>query len=248
MPFHDWSRVGPGIFHDFQGKWISAISSTLIQEVLPPDYYTVTESYAGEMIADVLTLQAEDYGSRGGAAEHPGATAVAVSRPRVRVVETAEEGAYLAKQRRVVVRHSSNDHIVALIEIVSPGNKVGQDAISLFVRKAVRALETGWHLLIVERQPPSPRDPEGIHGVIWPEVGGNASYHAPPDKPLTLASYEASLPKHAYVEPVAVGDVLKDMPVFLAPGWYVNVPLEATHQVAWRGVPWLWRDVLEPTR
>jgi hypothetical protein len=67
----------------------------------------------------------------------------------------------------------------------------------------------------------------------------------PPDKPLTLATYDAGPPLAAYVEPVAVGDTLMDMPLFLAPGWYVSVPIEATYQAAYRGVPGRFREVLE---
>jgi hypothetical protein len=44
---------------------------------------------------------------------------------------------------------------------------------------------------------------------------------------------------------VAVGDVLPDMPLFLEPGVYVSVPLEATYQAAWRGMPDRWQRVLE---
>lgn len=248
MPVHDWSRVGPSVFHDFHGKWISAISTAMNEGMLPADYYTMTESHAGDSIADVLTLQIADTEDAGDVSEgpgHPGATAIAVARPKVRLLETAEEEAYLAKQRRVVVRHSSDDRIVALIEIVSPGNKARQPAFDLFVRKAVRALKDGWHLLIIDLLPPSPRDPDGIHGAIWPEAGG-ANYHTPEGEPLTLAAYEASFPKHAYVEPTAVGRTLPEMPVFLAPGWYVNLPLEPTYMAAWQGVPRRWRAVLEP--
>src|SRR5262249_14700304 len=100
------------------------------------------------------------------------------------------------------------------------------------------------HLLVIDLQPPTARDPQGIHGAIWDEisVGG---YVAPADKPLTLAAYAAGIAKRAYVEPVAVGDVLIDMPLFLEPEQYVNVPLEATYQAAYRGVPLRWRRVLE---
>jgi hypothetical protein len=62
---------------------------------------------------------------------------------------------------------------------------------------------------------------------------------------LTLAAYSAGRVKTAYVEPVAVGDVLPDMPLFLDPESYVSLPLEATYQAAWRGVPRRWRPVLE---
>ena len=36
----------------------------------------------------------------------------------------------------------------------------------------------------------------------------------------------------AFIEPVAVGDTLIDMPLFLDPGRYVAVPLEETYRLA----------------
>ena len=47
------------------------------------------------------------------------------------------------------------------------------------------------------------------------------------------------------VEPTAVGRELIDMPLFLEPEIYVPVPLEATYQAAYRGVPRRWKAVLE---
>jgi len=35
------------------------------------------------------------------------------------------------------------------------------------------------------------------------------------------------------------------MPLFLEPETYVNVPLEATYQAAYRGVPRRWRQLLD---
>jgi hypothetical protein len=37
------------------------------------------------------------------------------------------------------------------------------------------------------------------------------------------------------------------MPLFIAKGRYVNVPLEATYQKAYRGVPSYYRHILEAT-
>jgi hypothetical protein len=48
-----------------------------------------------------------------------------------------------------------------------------------------------------------------------------------------------------YLEHLAVGGVLPEMPLFLRPDRYVNVPLEATYQAAYGGMPAFWRDVLE---
>jgi hypothetical protein len=44
---------------------------------------------------------------------------------------------------------------------------------------------------------------------------------------------------------VAVGNPLPDAPLFLAPGWYVNVPLEATYRASWDVTPRPIRDLLE---
>jgi hypothetical protein len=52
-------------------------------------------------------------------------------------------------------------------------------------------------------------------------------FELPPDKPLTLAAYAAGSEIVAYTEPVAVGDILPDRPIFLTPDYYVNCPLEA---------------------
>jgi hypothetical protein len=48
-----------------------------------------------------------------------------------------------------------------------------------------------------------------------------------------------------YLEHVAVGAALPEMPLFLHHDRYINVPLEPTYQAAYRGVPAFWRDVLE---
>ena len=68
------------------------------------------------------------------------------------------------------------------------------------------------------------------------------------NQPLTLAAYDAGPPTKAYVQPLAVGDSLADMPLFLAPSWYVEVPMELSYQAAWRGVPRRWREVLETAK
>jgi len=49
----------------------------------------------------------------------------------------------------------------------------------------------------------------------------------------------------AYLERLGISDPLPDMPLFLHPDRYVNVPLEVTYQAAFRGMPAVWRDVLE---
>ena len=108
----------------------------------------------------------------------------------------------------------------------------------------MEALYRGFHLLVVGLFPPTPRDLHGIHAAIWGEIGDEL-FALPSDEPLTLAAYSAGLTKCAYVEPTAVGHELIDMPLFLEPEFHVNVPLEATYQAAYRGVPQRWRQAME---
>jgi hypothetical protein len=241
MPVHDWSRVNAGIFHDFHHSWIEEVKRALNAGLLPPDFYAMAEQIAGGLGPDVLALQidgrsSEDDGQR--------LTGVVDAPPKVHFMAETEMDQYAQKQNSLVIRHSSGDRVIALVGIVSPGNKASRHGLRSFVEKAATALYRGYHLLILDLHPPGPRDPQGIHGAIWEEIEDD-TYRAPPDKPLTLAAYSAGSPKKAYVEPTAVGQALPEMPLFLEPGWYVNVPLEATYHAAWRSVPQRWRRVLE---
>lgn len=166
--------------------------------------------------------------------------------PKVTITERlGESRAYARKRKTIAIRHRSNDETVALIEIVSPANKDREKSVEEFVEKAYRSLRAGLHLLVVDLFPPGKFDPHDIHGVIWLDFAGGSPYEVPPDRPLTLAAYEADDDPCAYVEPTAVGRPLIEMPLFLRPGRYVNVPLEPTYAAAFAGVPQRWRGEIE---
>lgn len=244
MPIHDWTRVDAGIFHDFHHEWISTIKRALNGGILPPTHYALAEQLAGGYGPDVLTLE--------GPAEHPahateeaqGGIALAVVQPKVSFHARTEADIYAAKANRITVRHVSDHRVVAVVEIVSPGNKSTRGALRTFAEKAAGLLRRGVHLLVVDPFPPGARDPQGIHQVIWSELD-NTNFMLPPDRPLTLASYTGGACQEAFVEPVAVGAALPDMPLFLTAEFYVEVPLEKTYQAAWEAVPAFWRKVLE---
>jgi hypothetical protein len=147
------------------------------------------------------------------------------------------------KLRKTIAVRQENDRLVALIEIVSPGKKSSRHGIRAFVRKVTASIEHGLHVLIIDLFPPGPRDPNGIHPVIWSEFR-DEDHVQPADKPLTLVSYEAGPRTRAYVQPSAVGSPLSPMPLFLEPERYVDVPLEATYQEAFQGISRRTRDVL----
>ena len=250
MPIHDWTRVDAGIFHHFHQRWIGSITDVLNQRLLSGDYYALAEQQSAGYEPDVLALRAQ--GGPGpddaSTAEGDGSSAdvggLLVAPPQVRVTAETDLAFYRRKQSLVAIRHASGDDLVAVVEVVSKGNKSGRRAFDDFVRKAADLLAKGVHLLVLDLQPPTSRDPQGLHGAIWDEVAGD-DYRRPGDKPLTLAAYEAGSGIRAFVEPVAVGDTPIDMPLFLVPDRYVAVPVEETYRTAFDSVPRRWRSVLE---
>lgn len=248
MPIHDWTRVDAGIFHDFHQEWARAIKTALNAGLLPPDYYALLEQVAARsrkerFLPDLLTLRGPD-GANGSYPAGGGDGGVLVAPPRS-ATDSGDMALYRRKQNIVSIRHASGDRPVAVVEVVSPGNKDSDQAWRLFVEESVEFLGDGLHLLVLDLIPPAARDPNGVHGAIWTVIEHDR-YRRPADKPLTVVSYSAGDPVvEAFVEPLAVGDLLPEMPLFLEPGRCVVLPLEPTYQAAWATVPRRWRQVIE---
>lgn len=247
MPIHDWTRVEACIFHAFHHGWITEIARALNRGILPADHYALPEQHAAGFGPDVLTLQHEETNVEDNEVEISDlGRGVALAAPKLKPTAETDMAFYRRKQKSVTVRHVSGDRIVAMVEIVSPGNKAARNPLRAFVAKAAELLDQQIHLLILDLLPPGRRDPDGIHGEIWQEVAGQ-EYTAPSDHPLTMASYESGLAVRAYVVPVAVGESLPEMPLFLEPEKAVELPLEATYMAAFNETPRRWRRVLEPS-
>jgi hypothetical protein len=243
MPIHDWTRVAAGIFHDFHHAWIFTIKRALNGGLLPPGYYAMAEQIASGKGPDVLTLEMPMPRQPLAEKNDQGGVVLAAKPPKVRFHARTEEDAYARKAKAVVVRHVSDHEVIAMVELVSPGNKGSGAELSSFTRKAQEALQAGIHLLIVDLFPPGPRDPQGIHRVIW-EEGREGDFALPADTPLTCVAYMGGPCPEVFLEPVAVGHPLAEMPLFLTTETYIPVPLDATYQAAWDAVPTYWRDVL----
>lgn len=247
MPMHDWTKVDAGIFHHFHQIWSGRIMERLNAGMLPSRYYALIEqaTIRGDgrrRVPDVLTLeaQADDH------ADPTGGTATALmTRPETAQKYKTDLDAYRKKKNVISIRHVTGDRVVAMIEIVSPGNKSGRMAFRDLVEKIGRLLAQGVHLLIIDPLHPTRRDPRGIHGALLKDLDGTR-YQLPKTRPLTFASYEADPADDFYadVKHLAVGDPLPDMPVFLEPNGCVMVPLEETYQSAWQAVPLRWRRVV----
>jgi Protein of unknown function (DUF4058) len=247
MPVHDWKRVKAGIFHDFHHEWISSIKHTLNNGLLPAGYYAMAEQHTAGFEPDVLTLETPAARAHNGHGRGDAGSTAVLTKPRKKPIAETELEAFRRKQKVVAVRHVSDDEIVAMVEIVSPGNKSGRGALRAFIEKAAYLLDKRIHLLILDAFPPTRRDPQGLHGALWEEIA-DGGYRLPARKPLTLASYECSLTVRAYVEHIAVGDKLPAMSLFLEPGGCIDLPTEETYQRAFAEVPKRWRDVLNAKR
>jgi hypothetical protein len=242
MPIHDWTRVDAGLFHDFHQSWTVALRNALNSGGLPPEYFALVEQHLRGPIADVLTLKVSGTGDL----PETGVSAISVATapPRASRVRRHEADIYVEKANRVTVRHRHGD-VVAVIEIVSPGNKATRNELRAFVEKSVGLLQQKIHLLVIDLFPPGKRDPHGIHKAIWDEIGEDDPDDLPADKRLTVVSYDAGPPLVAYIESVAVGDALPEPPLFLKPGAYVPAPLEATYQTTWNLFPTALKGLLE---
>ncbi|MBC8877204.1 MAG: DUF4058 family protein [Planctomycetes bacterium] len=245
MPIHDWTRVDAGLFHDFHQSWAVALRNSLNAGTLPSDYFALVEQNIRGPIPDVLTLRLspgpDRVADRG--PESGGGIAVATRVPRTRLTQRTEIASYLRKASRITVRHRHGD-VVAVIEIISLGNKASRAEFRALIEKSADLIRQGIHLLVIDLFPPGQRDPQGLHKAIWDEFQ-EEDLELPPQKPLTLASYDAGPECVAYVEFIGVGDCLPEMPLFLRPGSYVLAPLEETYQTAWSTFPAALKGLLE---
>lgn len=242
MPIHDWTHVEAGIFHSFHQAWTVALMDALNSNGLPPGYFALVEQFTGSEYPDVVALQWRPKGTF----QPPPLNGVAIAErpPRARFMTSVEIDPYVRRSNRVVIKHPTGE-VVSVIEIISPGNKRSQAAMTDFVWKAEDLLRRGIHLLIVDLFPPTPRDPHGIHKAIWDQFQ-DEPFEMPADKPLTVAAYSAGPPPTAYVEPVAVGDELPSgMPIFLSPATYIPAPLDATYRSTWEKCPAPVRELIE---
>ncbi len=250
MPIHDWTRVGAATFHDFHCTWVATLKVALNAGMLPTDYYAMSEQHLTRKIADVLTLHASDPTRRQrrtlrrpARGELPGGTGVSP----VRTGETPVPPGLFEPAARLTIRHTTGHRMMAMVEILSPGNKAGGSAVIEFVRKAEEALQAGIHLVLIDLLPPGRHDPQGMHGAIMEALSGE-TYDMPTGNRLTFASYTAETDPVAYLEHPAVGDELPETPLFLTPDYYTTLPLAATYASAYQGTPSFWREVIEGQR
>jgi hypothetical protein len=232
MPIHDWTRVPSGLFHDFHQSWAVRLKDALNSGRLPRGVAALVEQRVGPREGDVLSIETKARSRR--RSDNDGGVAT-LQRPATKLIRRTTKEIYAARANRIVVKHHLG-RIIAVIEIVSPGNKDSRAALEDFVEKTIDYMRRGIHVLILDLFPPTSRDPFGIHKVIWDEIL-EEPFDFPEGKDRILVSYDSGHERVAYIEPVAVGDVLPEMPLILTHDFHVMVPLEPTYLATWEASP-----------
>ena len=249
----DWTRVDAGTFHAFHQAWVTYISEGLNDGGLPPGYYAHQERRFGSVTAaagegDLLALEmppgeAWEPGNGGGSVLLEAAPKAAVETD---LSDLTEEAYYADRANRLTLKREIDHRVVALIEICSPGNKDRRESVDRFTRKVVDAMEDGIHFVLIDLLPPGPFDPAGMHGAVLGRL--RVSYAAPEARPLCCAGYRAGVDWRAFAEPLAVGDPLPTVPLFLTPRHHVPLDLAPSYPRARRNVGAYWEQVVRGER
>jgi len=242
MPIHDWSKVPAGDFHHFHQCWSAEIANQLNRGRLPKGYEAKVEQKTIGSEPVVVAVSTGRFSADNGS----GSGTATLIRPMAAVsqrVQDSDSRAYAKKANRIAIRHGRGQ-LVAAIEIVSPGNKDARVPFNEFVDKVVKFLHAGVHFVVVDLFPPTKRDPNGLYRAIR-DAFADDDYVPPKDKPLTAVAFDATDDMTSYLEPLAVGDMLPGLPLFLARDVYVELPLEASCAITWQSLPESMRADLE---
>ena len=253
MAIHDWTRIFAGGFHHFHQTWVLRISDQLNRGVLPDGYFAAAEQSSGGPYPDVVALEM-DVREPGSSDEFElsdiapaSGVAVANAPPNVRFSFHSDVVQYAKKADRVAVRSLSGNRVVAIIEVVSPGNKHSGLAFRRFREKIQFLIEQGIQILIVDLFPPGTFDPEGLPRGLQIE-SESVVPKITVEEPLSLISLQVSDHVSGFVEFSAVGKDVPTMPLFLNSDRYVNVPLDKSYAEAWESLPRPWQEIVDGVR
>jgi hypothetical protein len=221
MPLHHWPN--PRVpWRSFHNHWIVRLVEYLNQGILPPGFQARPTEFIVGIEPDLLLLQEAD---------HP-----APNGPRLALSEATTTAVLPPPAELPIVGiYSAYDtsRLVAVIEIVSPGNKDRPEAVQSFVEKAIFLLQDGVHIMVIDviSLPQQPmRQP------ILERLGLPTADLAPG---LWLSSY-CAIPEDSpyprfiikeWASLAALNTPLPTLPLFLQTDQqYVIVDLEQTYQ------------------
>ena len=225
---------GPRRWEGFHHAWATFIAQQLNQETLPPDYFAESEISLGpELEIDVATMEQ----ARPGDGSKSGGTAVwSPARPRI---AAKVDFAHLDSYEIRVYQDLGGAELRAAIELVSPANKDRAGSRRTFAAKCAGYLRHGIGVVIVDVVTARAAN---LHAELFDvlEVKGRRVAWASPTGLYAVAYRAVTVRKHprleAWPEPLALGQVLPIMPLWLALDLCVPVRLEESYLATCRSL------------
>jgi hypothetical protein len=214
-------------WRSFHGAWAAAMARLLNQGVLPPGYYAVPlVDRDGPIEIDVAALRAvatlePAAGSDAPQPWEPPAPglAVAVELPVADAVEVH------------VFADDGDPRLAAAVELVSPRNKDRPQARQAFAVKCVGYLQQGSSVVVVDTVTTRQAD---LNAAILSLLGVESGAVTPPG--LSAVSYQAvgrdqeTQQLLLWLAPLALGQPLPTLPLWIAPDFSVPLDLDVSHQ------------------
>lgn len=141
MPLHHWPNTNVP-WRSFHNHWIVRLVEYLNEDLLPPGFQARPTELLVGIEPDVLLLQDADRAE----SDSPSAS------PSTLGQATSTSVLPLPAELPMVGIYSAYDttRLVAVIELVSPGNKDRPEAVQGFVEKVVFLLQEGVHVMVVD--------------------------------------------------------------------------------------------------
>lgn len=214
-------------WNSFHSNWATRIADSLVE--LVPSEFQVHESLklGGGLEIDVATIRTPPGTNGSISPKHSD-----WQPPRA----VATPATFPDRFEVLVFRSFGGQHLVAAIELISPGNKDEQATREAFAMKVASYLHEGVSVLIVdvvtERK-------ANLHDEIVRLMRMPEDLRMPPDPPLYAVSYRPVLRENrpeidVWVNAFNIGDPLPTMPLRLIADYFVPVKLEATYTEACR--------------
>ncbi len=219
------SRTHP--WRSFHSAWAAAMARLLNQGILPSGYYAVPlVDRDGPIEIDVATLREQETGLptqempalQTWAAPAPALT-IAVELPAAEAVEVQ------------VFADDGDPRLMAAVELLSPRNKDRPAARQAFAVKCVGYLQQGSSIVVVDTATTRRAD---LNATILSLLGAEASAATPTG--LSAVSYRAlgrdeELQRlQLWPAPLALGEPLPTLPLWIAADFSVPLDLEASYQ------------------
>jgi hypothetical protein len=217
-------------WRSFHGAWAAAVARLLNHGVLPAGYYAVPlVDRDGPIEIDVAALREQGASESASGVVEPQAWAAPAPALAVAVDLAAVDGVEVH-----VFADEGDPRLAAAIELLSPRNKDRPAARQAFAVKCVGYLQQGSSVVVVDTVTTRRAD---LNSAILSLLGVDPSAVTVPPSGLSTVSYRAvgrdeeSKQLQAWPAPLALGQPLPTLPLWIASDFCVPLDLDASYQM-----------------